>query len=94
MAAATGKNTVFHGTFIHSVSLDTLEYLHNTSVFVDATGTIVAIERDADIDTATAAVFGRLGWRSDDVVGQTIPEGQFIFPGFIGSSPSLPLSLT
>ncbi|KAB5535386.1 hypothetical protein GE09DRAFT_1291493 [Coniochaeta sp. 2T2.1] len=78
------KNTVYHGTFIHSTSLDTLKYLHNTSVFVHVSGNIVAIEKEVDLDTALSTVLPKLGWAKDDIAVEKIREGsQFFFPGFI-----------
>ncbi|KAJ9132486.1 Metallo-dependent hydrolase, partial [Coniochaeta hoffmannii] len=75
--------TVYHATFIHSIALDTLQYLHNTSVFVDPSGTIVAVERDLDLDTTIAKVLPKLGWQSSNLAIEKIPDGQFFFPGFI-----------
>lgn len=82
--ADSRSNAVYHGTFIHSASLDTLKYLHSTSVFVDASGKIVAIERDSDVVTALSVAVPKLGWKPDSVAIVTIKEGQFFFPGFIG----------
>ncbi|KAH8911500.1 Metallo-dependent hydrolase [Coniochaeta sp. PMI_546] len=81
--AGEKKSAVYYGTFIHSKTLDELEYLHKTAVFVDKEGKIVAVERDCDLDKATATVFPRLGWEGSDVVTEKIREGQFFFPGFI-----------
>ncbi len=36
-------NQVFLGTFVHSKTLEQLEYLHDTAVFVDKTGKMVAV---------------------------------------------------
>ncbi|KAG8167286.1 hypothetical protein KVR01_002975 [Diaporthe batatas] len=57
-------NQVFIGTFIHSKTLDELEYLHNTAVFVEGgTGTIVAVERGRDnLTRALDETLDRLGW--------------------------------
>lgn len=90
--AESRRNTVYHGTFIHSASLDTLQYMHNTSIFVDASGTIVAVEQDTDADTALSAAIPKLGWNPDDVEIERIKDGQFFFPGFIGPFPASPLS--
>lgn len=81
--AGERKNTVFYGTFIHSKSLDELEYLHNTAVFVDKEGKIVAVERECDLTTALTIKVSELGW-NPDVAIEAPREGQFFFPGLIG----------
>lgn len=77
------QNTVYLGTFIHSKELDELEYLHNTAVFVDGGGKIVAIELDCGQKKAEGTVLPRLGWSAQDVAIHACKEGQFFFPGFI-----------
>ncbi|KAJ4294901.1 hypothetical protein N0V88_005140 [Collariella sp. IMI 366227] len=77
------RNKLFLGSFVHSKTLDELDYLHDTAVCVDRTGTIVAVERDCDEPKARDAVFPRLGWGEDDVEVVRAREGQFFFPGFI-----------
>ncbi|OIW28341.1 Metallo-dependent hydrolase [Coniochaeta ligniaria NRRL 30616] len=81
--AADKKNTVFYGTFIHSKKLDELEYLHNTAVFVDSNGKILAVERDCDLDNIATTLFPKLGWQAGNVATEKIKDGQFFFPGFI-----------
>lgn len=83
------RNAVYNGTFIHSIKLDELEYMHNTSVFVDVAGKIVHIERDCSDHTQIAE--SKLGWKADEYSVLSLKEGEFFFPGFIGmSSPSHP----
>ncbi|KAL2176757.1 uncharacterized protein P884DRAFT_202088 [Thermothelomyces heterothallicus CBS 202.75] len=77
------RNKVFLGSFVHSKVLDELEYLHQTAVFVDKSGTIVAIEKDCDESKARETVLPRLGWAEADVEVVKAKEGQFFFPGFI-----------
>jgi hypothetical protein len=79
--------TLFLGSFIHSKSLDELEYLHDAAVFVDEKGTIVAIEQACDQKKAEETVFPKLGWESGDVSVRAAKEGEFFFPGFIGLFP-------
>jgi guanine deaminase len=87
--AGEKKNTVYHGTFIHSKALDELEYLHNTAVFVDKEGRIVAIERECDLTTAAlSTTVSKLGW-TPDVSIEALTDGQFFFPGFIGEFAAL-----
>ena len=80
----TTMKSLFLGSFIHSKSLDVLEYLHDTAVFVDEKGVIVAIERDCDLKKAEETIYPKLGWTRSDVTVRTAKPGQFFFPGFIG----------
>ncbi|TVY40427.1 putative guanine deaminase, partial [Lachnellula occidentalis] len=75
--------SVFLGSFIHSKRLDELEYLHDTAVFVDEKGVIVAIEKDCDLKNAEETICPKLGWSRSDVTIRTAEPGQFFFPGFI-----------
>lgn len=81
------KNQLFVGSFIYSKTLDKLEYLHATAVFVDNDGKIVAVKSECDAEEAIATVLPQLGWDAADVHVTTCQEGQFFFPGFIGESP-------
>ena len=83
---STGKS-LFLGSFIHSKSLDELEYLHDSAVCVDEKGTIVAIETGYDLTKAEKMLFPKFGWSAEDVTIKTAKAGQFFFPGFIGSLP-------
>jgi guanine deaminase len=82
MAATTKK--LFLGSFVHSKALDELEYLHNTAVCVDESGTIVAVEEECDEAKAKETVLPRLGWGEADVEVVKAKDSQFFFPGFIG----------
>jgi len=79
----TGKS-LFLGSFIHSRSLDELEYLHDSAICVDENGVIVAIEKDCDLKKAEETLLPKLGWSTGDVTVKTAKPGQFFFPGFIG----------
>lgn len=81
---ATTKNSVFIGTFIHSERLTTLQYLHNTAVFVSQDGKIVHLEPNCALPRAKEILIPRLGWDSENVEITVAKEGQFFFPGFIG----------
>jgi guanine deaminase len=83
MATTTTKK-LFLGSFVHSKALDKLEYLHNTAVFVDESGTIAAVEQECNETKAKETVLPRLGWDQADVEVVTAEDGQFFFPGFIG----------
>jgi guanine deaminase len=76
--------SLYLGSFIHSKSLDELEYLHDTAVCVDENGVIVAIEKDYDLKKAEETLFPKLHWAIGDVTVKTAKPGQFFFPGFIG----------
>ncbi len=86
MAAGTGGKSLFLGNFIHSKSLDGLEYLHDTAVFVDEKGVIVAIENECDQKKAEETIFPKLGWTAGDISVKVSKAHQFFFPGFIGLS--------
>ncbi|KAK1993230.1 guanine deaminase [Colletotrichum falcatum] len=79
----TRRNQLFLGTFVHSKTRETLQYLHNTAVCVDASGTIVAVEAGYDLTRSEAELLPRLGWKVGDVEVRVGEEGQFFFPGFI-----------
>ncbi|KAM0328176.1 hypothetical protein ACHAQA_005583 [Verticillium albo-atrum] len=81
--ASIASNKLFLGTFIHSKSRESLEYLHSTAVCVDASGTIAAVEPDCDLTRAKDELLPRLGWDASTVTITTAAPGQFFFPGFI-----------
>ncbi|KAJ6444277.1 guanine deaminase [Purpureocillium lavendulum] len=83
-AARPRQNQVLLGTFVHSKTPQELDYMHNAAVAVDAHGTIVGIERDADdVKTAKEKLLASLGWSERDVHVCATKDGQFFFPGFI-----------
>ena len=92
MAPRTTGRSLFLGTLVHSKSLDELEYLQNTAVFVDEKGVIVAIEPNCDQGKAENTFYSNLGWSRGDVTVRVASEGQFFFPGFIGASYPIPSS--
>jgi guanine deaminase len=85
-AKSSAGRSIFLGTFIHSKSLEELEFLHDTAVFVDEKGTIVAIEQGCDEIKAEEAVFPKLGWTKGEATVKVAKAGHFFFPGFIGAS--------
>ena len=80
------QRTLYLGSFVHSKSLDELDYLHDTAVLVDDKGVIVAIEPKCDQTKAEETLFPNLGWKTGEVSIRTSAPGQFYFPGFIGQS--------
>ena len=79
------KNSIFIGTFIHSRSLDVLEYLHDTAIFVNEKGIIVRIEPACDREKAEKILAPKLGWSADEFNVTIAQDEQFFFPGFIGA---------
>lgn len=82
---ATRRNQLFLGTFVHSKTREALEYLHDAAVCVDTSGTIVAVETGYDLARAEAELLPRLGWEMGHVEVNVARDGQFFFPGFIGT---------
>ncbi|CAG8489556.1 425_t:CDS:2 [Ambispora leptoticha] len=66
---------IFHGTFIHSVSLDKLEVIKNGLMGVDTHGSIAFVEREVDV-SKIQEVLAKLGVEGEE-------KGQFLLPGFI-----------
>ncbi|KAI9757783.1 MAG: hypothetical protein M4579_003319 [Chaenotheca gracillima] len=85
METFSGKerpNTIYHGTFIHSRSLQDIEILHDAAVGVDSDGKIDFILKDVPSSAAALkAVGARDGWAGAKVV--RTDKNQFFFPGFI-----------
>jgi len=83
-------NQIFVGSFIHSKSLDTLEYLHDAAVAVDSNGKIVAIWEAVTDESEIRQRAQQLGWDGSSIRLQRRQPGQFFFPGFIGTrTPSM-----
>ncbi|KAJ1331768.1 guanine deaminase [Microdochium nivale] len=74
---------IFLGSFVHSVALGQLDYLHNTAICVDSSGKIVAVQPDCDRSTAEQTLIPKLGWDKNNVTFTASGPGQFFFPGFI-----------
>ncbi|KAL2121416.1 hypothetical protein VTJ04DRAFT_5443 [Mycothermus thermophilus] len=77
------KKTLYLGRFVHSKSLNWFEFLDNTALCVDESGTIVAIETDCDEAKAKETIFPTLGWAEEDVEVVRAEDNQFFIPGFI-----------
>lgn len=78
------QRSLFLGTFVHSQTLDSLEFLHDTAICVDEKGIIAAVEPDCDLSKAQERVLPKLGWSVEHVKIWTTQPGDFFFPGFIG----------
>lgn len=88
MAGNMLAKTVYLGTFVHSKSLKELEISHETAIFVDENGKIVAIKKSVANQDAARSFFPELGWsESEDGKIPIVMCGgeQFFFPGFIGN---------
>ncbi|TQS35015.1 hypothetical protein Golomagni_04579 [Golovinomyces magnicellulatus] len=80
------RKSIFIGTFIFCRDLNTLERLKDTAVCVNDQGVIIAMERNFNQEAQfTQILLARLGWIDSKVVVYRSKEGQFFFPGFIGS---------
>ncbi|KXJ95690.1 guanine deaminase [Microdochium bolleyi] len=79
----SAQHQLFLGSFVHSIALGQLEYLHSTAICVDSSGKIVAVQRDCDRSTAEQSLLPRLGWDLNHVTVTESGQGQFFFPGFI-----------
>ncbi|KAL1837343.1 hypothetical protein VTJ49DRAFT_3971 [Mycothermus thermophilus] len=77
------RKTLYLGTFVHSESLTELEFLYDGAVFVNESGTIVAIQGPCEEAKVKEMMFPRLGWAEADVDIVRAKDGEFFFPGFI-----------
>ncbi|XXG94118.1 hypothetical protein Hte_000370 [Hypoxylon texense] len=79
------KSQIFLGTFIHSIKLGELQYMHDTAVCVDRSGKIVAVEPqcDMEVEKFKETLCQKLEWDVHDLALTITKEGQFFFPGFI-----------
>jgi guanine deaminase len=83
---ATPKHQLLLGTFIHSKTPQELEYRHDTAVAVSSQGKIVGIQQaGGNVNEARDTLLKELGWDPSDVDVIACKEGQFFFPGFIGT---------
>lgn len=86
MAATSSRNQILLGTFVHSKTRRELEIVHNAAIAVDTSGKIAAFEKECgSVDAAKEQALTKLGWNAADVSIQVCKEGQFFFPGFIGT---------
>lgn len=82
------KRKVFLGTFVYPRTRDELAYLHDAVVCVDEKGKIASVKEGVDWNKVRDEVVSELGWDADEVLVRKCAEGEFFFPGFVGSSPS------
>jgi guanine deaminase len=74
-----GTPVAFHGTLIHSHSLDRLEILEDALLTVDADGVISALEKNVPKDDVARA----LGAKGANFDVQYLSRGEFLIPGFV-----------
>ena len=71
-----------HGTFVHSLSPNVVEYLENTLLVVNENGTISEILRDVNIDHVTEYLTKSTDAERSPPV-RYMKRGEFIIPGFV-----------
>ncbi|CAG8457204.1 4531_t:CDS:2 [Ambispora gerdemannii] len=84
MSTHTEIAQIFHGTFIHPVSLDNLEIIENGLMGVDAHGRIAFVERGVIGDLKIREVLSK--WKvvvNGEEKVRFLTMGQFLLPGFI-----------
>lgn len=73
--------TIYYGAFVHSKSLKALDICEHGAIGVNAAGVIEFVERNFK---KLQDVFAKHGeWKDAAVV--EAKQGQFFFPGFIGT---------
>lgn len=79
---AAGLPLAFHGTVIHSRSLNELEILHDCFVLVDKAGKIQALQADVQPDKINSIVT-EYGYAPDVFPVKHLRRGEFLCPGFV-----------
>lgn len=79
---ASGLPLAFHGTVIHSRSLNELEILHDCFVLVDKAGKIQALQADVQPDQINSIV-NEHGYAPDVFPVKHLRRGEFLCPGFV-----------
>ncbi|KAJ5604377.1 hypothetical protein N7510_009531 [Penicillium lagena] len=77
---ASGLPLGFHGTVVHSRSLDELEILLDCFVLVDKSGTIQTLQADTHPDRINAIV-AEHGYAPDVFPVKYLRRGEFLCPG-------------
>ena len=81
------EKTIYFGTFVQSVSLESLEICPTSAIGVDEAGKIAFVERQAEDPTLIKSKWTADGWGDAKFV--EIKGQGFFFPGFIGAFVSL-----
>lgn len=79
---ASGLPLAFHGTVIHSRSLNELEILHDCFVLVDKAGKIQALQADVE-PTQINSIVSDHGYAPDVFPVKHLRRGEFLCPGFV-----------
>lgn len=79
---ASGLPLAFHGTVIHSRSLNELEILENCFVLVDKAGKIQALQPDVDSSQLNIIISDN-GYAPDVFPIKHLRRGEFLCPGFV-----------
>lgn len=79
---ASGLPLAFHGTVIHSRSLDELEILENCIMIVGTDGKIQALQANVELDQINSIV-SENGHVPDVFPVKYLKRGEFLCPGFV-----------
>ncbi|GAM27708.1 hypothetical protein SAMD00019534_108840 [Acytostelium subglobosum LB1] len=79
--------SVFRGTIIHSLELETVQILHNAALGVSHLGSIVFVRPDVDTDDKFNLIQQEYGFESNKVVNL---GNKFLIPGFIDTHAHAP----
>ncbi|KAJ5569513.1 uncharacterized protein N7459_008943 [Penicillium hispanicum] len=79
---ASGLPLAFHGTVVHSKSLDEIEILENCFVLVDKSGKIQELQANVHADQINAIVSDQ-GYAPDVFPVKYLQRGEFLCPGFV-----------
>lgn len=77
-----GLPIAFHGTLIHSNSLDDLEILEDCFVLVNQEGKIQALQEDVQ-PHQISSIISKLGYATDVLPVKQLKRGEFLCPGFV-----------
>lgn len=80
----TLKRRVFHGTFVHPLSLTDTEYLHDALLGVDEAGVIAFVDNGPVSADEVEGRLGERGWAEAQVV--RLGKGEFVMPGCVLAS--------
>jgi guanine deaminase len=78
MSAAERRKKLFLGTFVHSKTQTELEIVENSVIGVDEKGIIRFIDTNVKVFTDS----DKHGWEDAQII--RVPQGAWLFPGFIG----------
>ena len=77
------RPTIYTGTFIHSISLTSLEILEDAAICVNLDGTVALIKENVD-EIGVVTLAKEQGWSEWNVIRGDRSGSGFWFPGFVG----------